>query len=580
MYRGVDSRYPIGAWAASTGSSVTLSFPGLTLWAQDNTSWIAGFGAHRTATNVGTNAPSGMAVQSSAVDIAVFDTNGTVSSWSTQTASVNANSGWCTFSIEIRTAPGVATPPSPDNLVQSVCGSNLGGGQSPSVIKVMLPNKTKAGNCIAVAACCWSSLTPSVADDKGNTYGAAAATGTDATNGFMAKIWVAPNVAADTQVITLTFNDSAVGCEAVQAFEFYNIATSSPVDANAGAGPQVPAGISTGAMTTTQANDLILQVAFSVSQFTSGNQPLLKRITADPSNGLVLCGADVLDGVMAQYGIKATAGAINPTFNTNSTGTAANDFYVTAAVALKTASAGSPGSGKRIVRVQGCNLFRNNGTTSIPLQFPSSGNLLAITWLGFNHTAGAVRDLTAVSDTASNTWAATGAAVSNTAGKSRIYYAGNAAANPNLALTLTVDATQEQSEAILYDMGGMDPSPFDQHATASGTQSIAGDLTTVTITPTNSDGIVLCKGGVNIHSCAFPVGAGFYGDAHYYPEEDGSKNYYEDNPAGHFFNSNTSPVQFVFSTLNNTAGVDTWVATAAAFKAASAGANLVGQACL
>lgn len=573
VWRGLDSRYPFGHWAGSTGSSATLSFPALTMWAQDNTSQVIACGAHRSATNVGTNAPSGMTVQSSAVDCAVFDTNGTVSSWTVQTAGVNASSGWCTFVIEVRVAPSAVAQPTIDYLVQAVTGSSTGGGHSVQPLYIQLPNPTKAGNCLTLAICHEGApaLTLAITDDQSSTWGAAAVTGVDGTNNYQVSVWVLPNIAAGIKLITVTLSDSLQGSTSMcaQMAEWHSIALTSPVDVSAGAQTTMPAPITPGAITTTQPNDLIWHVSFSESQFLNGAQPLYKRITSDPVNGLVLCGADLLDGAMAQYGIKATAGAFTPTMNTNngSTGTGA-DQVVTAVVALKTSpGAGSPGSGKRIVHLQGCNFFRNNAATTIPLQFPSSGNLLVQTWLGFNHTAGAVRDLTAVADTAINTWSAAGAAVSNTSGKARIYYAGNAVTNPNLALTDTIDATQEQSESCLFDIAGMDPAPFDAYATTSGTQAVTGNLTTVTVTPTNSDGIVICKGGINLHTATFPIGAGFYGSSMYNGLADGDKNFYEDNPSAHYFNAANGAVQFVFTTQNNSGGVDTWVAAAAAFKA-------------
>jgi hypothetical protein len=571
VYRGVDPHFPIGGWAVGGGASVTLSFTGFSLWAQNSSSWVAGFAGHRTATNVGTNAPSGMTTQSSATDVAVFDTGAAVNTWSTQTAAVSANSGWRTYAVEIRTAPAADSPPSPDYLVQHVAGSNIGGGQSESTVTVTLPNLTKAGNCLVVSVGHWNSLTASVADDKTNTY-TLAATGNDATNGYQVKMFVAPNIAADTKVITVTLNNSGVGSTAVQVAEFYNIATSTPVDVNVGTSVTLPSAVATGSMTTTQANDLVYQVAFSESQFLTGNQPLFKRITKDPTNGLVLASADLLDGVTAQYGIKASAGAINPTINVSATGVANSDIVVTAAVALKTATAGSAGSGKRIVHVQSCNFFRDNGATTVNLQFPSTGNLLVQTWVGYNTTAAASVELNSMTDGAGNTWSATGASVSiSGGGLSRMFYSTSPTAYPNLiGPTLSLSRTQQESNGILFDIAYEGKTwALDVHTSGTGTQSVTGNLTTLTVTPTTADGIIISHGGIDLHTVSGLTGTGFFFDAMVYPQADGSRNFYEDNPVGHYFNSDTSARTFVWSTQNNPAGVDGWSAIGAAFKATS-----------
>src|SRR4029077_998055 len=100
-----------------------------TLWVTNAaSSWVVGFSGHRTATNNAT-APSGMtAIANSASKALASDTNATVTTWATAAVTVNANSGWRAYAIELRIAPpSDAGAPSPDYLVQSVQGSNNGG---------------------------------------------------------------------------------------------------------------------------------------------------------------------------------------------------------------------------------------------------------------------------------------------------------------------------------------------------------------------------------------------------------------------------------------------------------------------
>jgi hypothetical protein len=99
VYRGARG---IGAAQQSTGSSATLSYPGLTLQ-QANQSWVAAFAGHRTASNV-EQPPGSLTFREdigTGPEAASFDSNAPAASWSTTTVGVNANSGWRTATVEI-----------------------------------------------------------------------------------------------------------------------------------------------------------------------------------------------------------------------------------------------------------------------------------------------------------------------------------------------------------------------------------------------------------------------------------------------------------------------------------------------
>jgi hypothetical protein len=107
IYRGANVA-PIGNFASGGASSATLAYNTFTLNKTDGSSWVIGFAAHRTATNV-TSAPTNMTLVTSATDIAVSDTNAGVSSWSTQTTGVNATSGWRSYAVELLAQTGEGT---------------------------------------------------------------------------------------------------------------------------------------------------------------------------------------------------------------------------------------------------------------------------------------------------------------------------------------------------------------------------------------------------------------------------------------------------------------------------------------
>ena len=102
-YSGV---YGIGGSASSNATGTSISYPALTLVQASSTSWAVGFAGHRTATNVGSQNPTGMTAISGgnlggSSIIGSFDTNATITSWTAQSATVNASSGHESFTLEL-----------------------------------------------------------------------------------------------------------------------------------------------------------------------------------------------------------------------------------------------------------------------------------------------------------------------------------------------------------------------------------------------------------------------------------------------------------------------------------------------
>jgi hypothetical protein len=107
IYRGANVA-PMGNSSSGGASSATLSYGTFTLDKTNGTSWVVGFAAHVSATNV-TAAPTNMTLVASATDIVVSDTNAAVSAWTTQTTGVNASAGWRTYTIELLAQTGEDT---------------------------------------------------------------------------------------------------------------------------------------------------------------------------------------------------------------------------------------------------------------------------------------------------------------------------------------------------------------------------------------------------------------------------------------------------------------------------------------
>jgi len=97
----------VATFSTGTASSTSIAYNALNaLWNNDGNSWVVGFAGHRSTNTSITTAPTGMTNQAGAngatAGIAVHDTNGGVSSWSTQTVAVGGtSSGWRSAVLEV-----------------------------------------------------------------------------------------------------------------------------------------------------------------------------------------------------------------------------------------------------------------------------------------------------------------------------------------------------------------------------------------------------------------------------------------------------------------------------------------------
>jgi len=110
VYRGVKQNTPLGVNAGTNGSSSTISFPALSLSVTNGSSWVVGFAGHRSTNVAIDTAPSNMINRNSVADAtdeaAIHDTDGGVTSWSAETASVGGtSSGWSARTVEILEEP-------------------------------------------------------------------------------------------------------------------------------------------------------------------------------------------------------------------------------------------------------------------------------------------------------------------------------------------------------------------------------------------------------------------------------------------------------------------------------------------
>ena len=153
VLRGTATSNPIVAkFVANGGSSNTMSYSGLT-GGTLSSSWITGFGGHRTATDVNTRTVTGMTIRSaSTTTLGMHSMTGTTSFTSRNWSTVNNRSRWVTIVAEILESTDPTFTVAPNNLDFSfaytggnsasqsfqLSGSNLTG--FPSNISVSAPS--------------------------------------------------------------------------------------------------------------------------------------------------------------------------------------------------------------------------------------------------------------------------------------------------------------------------------------------------------------------------------------------------------------------------------------------------------
>jgi hypothetical protein len=123
-----------------------------------------------------------------------------------------------------------------------------------------------------------TSTISAVTDSRGNTY--TLAIGPTTGTVLSQSIYYAKNIAAGTNTVTVTFNKAAAFVD-IRALEYSGLSTTSPLDQTAGAvGSGTTA--SSGAATTTSANELIFGAGMTANVFTGAGTGFTSRIITTP----------------------------------------------------------------------------------------------------------------------------------------------------------------------------------------------------------------------------------------------------------------------------------------------------------
>lgn len=435
---------------------------------------------------------------------------------------------------------------------------------APTTYNMRFPNPSLANNCIVVGvdyADTGASIS-SITDNIGNTYTQAQKV-TDATNGNVAEVWTSAGATAGALTVTVTFTGAATSFVQGAISEFYNVATSSAVDVTTGRATSGTT-ISTAAMTTTADGDLLYNYVMLDASGATG-------LSWTAGAGWQLESADDQfkagvggDNLAVQTQVQATHGSITPSITSS-----ASIGAITIAIALKAAAAGTAAAtGIRIVRCLHNNT-QDETSGSVVIQAPCDGNLLVLAFI-----AGSGYSISSISDTAGNTWSQVGSGVSNNSG-CQYFYAPNATPSRTLKLTVTMsgsDPTGNGATFNFYDIVGGALSPLDTSATSTGNQTAAGNLSSVSITPSTANGLVLAEVGIAFNTITdLATSPGQFHSGTWGPTETNPNHYDENNGWGGVYNPSTSAIAFTWAQSNNQQnGVGQWAAMAVAFIAAPA----------
>jgi chitodextrinase len=448
-------------------------------------------------------------------------------------------------------------------LIQHVASSAnpLGLGLPGNNFKIPLPNSVGAGNCLVLGITYPHGSMPTITDNNGNIWPAAAAVAADAGNGnYVAAIWVLPNAHAGQTLITVSFSAVVIPFEYTLS-EFDNIATVSPVNGIAASTNKTGASLSTGPLTPgnndSNGGNLIWNY-YALSSIANGNPTKWAA-----SNGFTLLDADIAwtkgQGFphASQFYVQTAASPISP--GVAATGDTSNR-YNAVAVALRVARGGNAAPSSIHV-----NKILHQTSNAPPsgtwvLQFPATGNLRVVATANGNN----LTNITGITDSDNGVWTK----IEPADDEPQIWYSANASINANLVVTLHLGAGPTMT-LLFYDIANAATAPLD---TYSGAPAIAVSNQTIitnmpSITPTTANGLVIAvmgdgDGPVLGLNTGSPSGAIF--DLVNYSEELDVDLMENADGQAHYYNSDMSVENWnwrITSNPNNTV-----FATAAAFK--------------
>lgn len=553
-----DCALLVGASAFQNAkTSATVTYSALTLLATDGSSYVTGFagssagvpGTTGTMTNI-TTAGTGPAVT-------VADTNAGVSSWSSGTASVTSGT-WMSGVVEILAVASISTTYN----IQRWMGVNQE-GNTVSAMKGVDQSGSLSGNTLLIGITygVGSGATLAFSDASSDTFTSLATVSN--SNQTVSVFCGQPT--AGTIAVTGTFTGgtpSFVHIIEVEEVKGITNCTADKTSTNSGTSQTIAAG----SFTTTANSDFIFQVAeedgsTAHEDWISGPSPfaLLNASRAPSTQG---------PPAAAQSQLQAALGPINPTMFMNT-----SDSFATVAVAMKTSAVGTAPPSLYVSSVQ--NEYLGTIGTPFVSQFPCVGNTIAVVG-----SLGPGLTLSTITDSNGNTYTQIGTALTNaSSGVVQTFYAKNVTCTQNNVLTVNATgSTAGASNIQFYDIVGADTAaPYDATAgrqTATGNQTISGNLNGPSITPTRAHGVILWQIAQESNTDTGIATNGNFTCGLATPPEGTNDPQCDNNGMGIFYNS-ASTSYTVTWTVNG--ALAHWASSAVAFQPPAAGGPPTNQ---
>jgi hypothetical protein len=394
----------------------------------------------------------------------------------------------------------VAAPAPTPTLVQHVASTSqpIGKGEAGNNYVFTLPNPVLAGNCLILGVARRSGTsfasTP-VTDSNGNAWPTTpSASVADANGKIDLAIFVLPNAHAGTTTITVHFT-AAIQPFSYTVSEFYDVASSSPVNGSSGASSVSAPNIHTGTFTPgdndASGGNLIWSFFWADDTFGSDVTAFAAGGSFTLLDANIFWHTDASAHSASQYHVQTTSASITPGM-TATMGT--NGSFVGLSIALRAAHAGTaPSAGIRIVKV--LHFTNEVPSRSMTLQAPTTGNLVVLV----TSQNSSLIDVTGVTDNGNGSYTK----VQPSPDEPQFWIAGDHTANPNLKLTITSTGSPQPSSFTVYDITGAATSPIG--VSAGRGQAVCDGVTTLTDYPSITPG---AANGLTIAACELGQGPG------------------------------------------------------------------------
>lgn len=357
-------------------------------------------------------------------------------------------------------------------------------GQNITAYNARMPNAVLSGNLIVVGIAetiTGSTPTPTVSDDKSNTY----STACSATFGNR-KAWIfyAFNVTNGPRIVKFTWSANAQP-EQIGISEFYNVDTSSPFDVCSNASGSTPdTQLTAGSLTTAVDGELVW--SFDIQDDTSYAAQFANEMTSWTPSSNATCAFSILHADLKQlhsanYCIESTHGT--HTYNVVVQNPSNN--WATLTAAFKSATAGSaPGAGIHIDRVYHININVGWSGTTAKQQIPATGNLLV--FLGASEPSAS---LSTISDSQGNTWTNRTSVGGSNVQANHADSVSPTNSSTNILTWVYALSVNGGEPCLMFDISGANG--YDTRGTATGNDGGGLTITGASVTPTVSNDLIL-----------------------------------------------------------------------------------------